>query len=205
MRLHRSLLRSATVAAGATTTWNPSDKTAGMTLSGGNLTATGAGSGDCVRAIASASSGKKYWEITAGSPAVGDVIAGILNSSISVVGNYVVGFGSETAGVYFNSQIRVNGANVGSITDGFSVNSVISIALDLDNAKIWFRVDGSDWNNDVIANQNPATNTGGADISAVDLPVHAAISIESNTTYMTANFGATAYAYAPPSIDFGNW
>jgi hypothetical protein len=49
-----------------TTTWNPSDKAPDVTLANGNLTfITSRTVYIGVRAVASASTGKKYWELTA--------------------------------------------------------------------------------------------------------------------------------------------
>src|SRR5678815_4374362 len=48
----------------ANTTFNPSDKSAGITLSGGNLIATYGGSAGSVRTTDRQVSGKFYWEFT---------------------------------------------------------------------------------------------------------------------------------------------
>jgi hypothetical protein len=59
----------ANTANGSPVTWNPSDKNANITLSGGNLVASDTGSVGSTyacRATASFSSGKIYWEVTFG-------------------------------------------------------------------------------------------------------------------------------------------
>ena len=49
----------------ANTTWNPADKSATMTLSGGNLIATGSSWIAWVRAVDKKTTGKFYWEYKA--------------------------------------------------------------------------------------------------------------------------------------------
>src|SRR5262245_9189902 len=56
--------QTASVTAGAVTTWNPSDKTANITLSNGNLTAQNTdGTNSAARGTTSKSSGKHYFEV----------------------------------------------------------------------------------------------------------------------------------------------
>ena len=73
----------------STTTWNPNDKAMNIMLSNGDLTfALGSNAYDGVRSVASASAGKKYWELKAttivSSPLY--ILEGIVNSSFPVNG-----------------------------------------------------------------------------------------------------------------------
>src|ERR1700688_4047700 len=65
-----------------TTTWNPSDKSAGITLSGGNLVATGSASPASVRSTASRLS-KYYFEVTA-TTAGSNMAIGIADATYSL-------------------------------------------------------------------------------------------------------------------------
>jgi hypothetical protein len=184
-------------AAPTTTTWNPADKTASMTLTGGNLIATNTGGAtSVVRSVAGQSSGKFYFEIT-NNAGGGSTWFGIANSSVpltSWVSNATGG-----AALHVGGAIYVNFNGTGISFASVPNASVISIAVDLVNQRIWFRVSGGNWNNSGTA--NPATNTGGIDISSVFTGVaayacYAAGNINNNGT---ANFGATSFAYTVPS------
>jgi hypothetical protein len=183
-----------------TTTWNPADKSANITLSGGDLNAATSQlfAQNAVRAIASAYSGKKYWEITVGALSSG--AAGVANSS-AALGSFIgdangVGWGS-------NGDVSTGGGG-GTTWVPWDDGDVLCLALDLDNNRLWGRVGAGNWNNNASA--DPATNTLGHNISAITGPFFPAISMRctGGTDDMTANFGATAYAQTPPS-GFGNW
>jgi hypothetical protein len=180
-------------------TWNPSDKSANVALSNGNLTAQGTTTSDGgVRSTAARSSGKFYFEITWSSNAGGgNTGCGI--ATIAAVLSSVGASAANAALVFVSGNIYVNGSNVGSITMA-SAPFTICVAVDLPNSRIWFRSGNGNWNNSGTA--NPATNTGGLDISAL-FPTNAAYALMSVNgatipTY-TANFGATAFAQAVPS------
>lgn len=108
--------------AGSATTWNPSDKNASVTLSGGNLTATSSATGSYVgvRATNSLSSGKGYFEFSwnnfyavAGSAFS---IVGIGTSSASL-SSYVGSTAAYSIGVHDNGTIYGGtGAGQGSFT-----------------------------------------------------------------------------------------
>lgn len=188
----------------AATTWNPSDKSASITLSGGNLVATNPGSTGWrgVRSIASHSTGKYYCETTA-TVAVTNELFGIGNASGSFT-SYLGDTGNNDMGWAAGGPIYRNTGNTGSIQT-FTTGSVRCMAVDMDNLKIWFRTDGGNWNNDVIGNQNPATNTGGRSFSALNAgPWFVQCNQFDANAVVTANFGGSAYAQTPPS-GFGNW
>ena len=191
------------VVAAATTTWNPSDKNAAITLSNGNLTYSGANNADAgVRSIASRSSGKYYWELTLDAFQNGVAIfAGIASASW---GLDHMSSSAQSIGWRDNGKVQQDGSDLATI-ESWSGGTVLGFALDLDNAKIWFRKDGGNWNND--AGANPATNTNGIAVSGLTGAVYAGGDVGlvggGATTTITANFGATAFAQTAPS-GFGN-
>jgi hypothetical protein len=175
----------------ATWTWNPSDKYAAVTLSGGNLTAsTAASTQGGVRATASKAVNKWYWEIAittvqAGSaPCVG---IGTSSASLSqVLGYDVYGWAWQANGFYrHNNSFASAGV---SLVDG----DVAQIALDLDDGKLWFGKNGT-WN----ASGNPATGANPiyTGVSGTIFP----IVFGHNLTALTVNFGASAFSYTEPS------
>src|SRR5215831_3248658 len=118
----------------ANTTWNPSDKNASITLSGGNLIATDSAAAlAAVRSIHKLASGKYYWEITynvadGASGGTGISLGYIpLNQSFSSVAQFGYA-GLNTGGtLYVNGVSQVTG--FGTLTVGV----VICLALDLNN------------------------------------------------------------------------
>jgi hypothetical protein len=180
-------------------TWNPSDKSANVALSNGNLTAQGTTTSDGgVRSTAPATPSKFYFEIVWSSNAGGgDTGCGVATSTavLSSIGVSAVG----AALVFVSGNIYVNGSNVGSIAMG-SAPFTICVAVDLVNSRIWFRSGSGNWNNSGTA--NPSTNTGGLNIAALfpTNPAYAVMAVNGSTvpTY-TANFGGTTFAQTVPS------
>lgn len=191
---------------GATTTWNPADKNAAITLSGGNLIETQAsdpGNEVGVRAIASHSTGKFYHEIviTVASN-LGNVIPGICTAAASlaaIMWTTADGFGYQP-----NSGVLViNNAVLGVTAATAAVGDVISLAIDLTNLSAWIRVNAGNWNNSGTA--NPTTNTGGQSLSTLNAgPYFPYMNSRNTGDSATANFGGSAYAQSVPS-GFGNW
>ena len=196
--------RAATVpdAAAATTTWNPADKSASTTLSNGNLTATndGASTGG-FRSIASASSGKKYWEITAAGATVADAAVGVANASHSVDASF--DGGTNSLGWYgTDGKVYLNEVDIGSYVT-FASGDVLCLAFDLTAELMWFRKGAGNWNNSASA--NPATGAEGLDVSGLSAGPYFAYGFLKNADdAFTANFGATSYAQTAPS-GFSNW
>jgi hypothetical protein len=192
-----------------TTTWNPADKDMTIGLSNGNLTfALDADGYFGTRSVASASTGKKYWELTATTIAVPGLLFGIGEGIVNKdfpTANVGFNLGSTLDGIgwYGDGRIILLNANIPSI-QGWQQGDVLSFALDLDNKKIWFRT-----NNNVVWNNkpgdDPATNTGGIDISTLNAGPYFAFGQGYRTRdTFTANFGGSPYVLPVPS-GFGNW
>lgn len=101
--------------------------------------------------------------------------------------------GASVAQVILNSSVQV------SFGAKFNSGDTICVALDAAHAKIWFRINGGNWNNDVIGNQNPATNTGGISISGLSTPIYPAAYCDATTSSVTSRFGILPMKYQPPS------
>lgn len=167
-------------------TWNPADKHANVTLSNGNLKAAVSGGWYSVRATIPKTAGKHYWELTltargtACRNGVGSSSAGLTTAP----GDDVYGWGWQTHGyIYHNGTSAAYGA-------AQATADIISIALDLDNGKIWFGKNGV-WPN----SGNPETGAYPAytGVTGNLFPMLGAIG-----GTVTANFGASAFAYTPP-------
>lgn len=190
------------------TTFDPSNKSSTVTLSGGNLIATGTvstGSPDATqgaRGTVGHSTGKYYAEFTITTLDTSNGSIGIINSS------YIIGTTSPASAgsaCWFNNGfVLVNGSSPDSFL-GPSGGDVVSVAVDLVNSRIWFRKNANNWNaNGTGGSNNPATNVGGYDISSITGGiVYPFAGMQSNGVW-TANFGGSAYAQSVPS-GFGNW
>jgi hypothetical protein len=190
-----------------TTTWNPSDKATSVTLANGDLTfVSGWLAYVGVRAIASALSGKKYWELTPRkiSTAPSAIFEGIANASFSVNGPTFLGGNSDGIGWAGDGKVWINNAVVATI-QGWQQNDVLSFAVDLGSKMIWFRTNAGSWNND--AANDPATNTGGIDISTLVGGPYYAFGQGGNSGLedsLHANFGGSAYVHSVPT-GFSQW
>lgn len=166
-------------------TWNPSDKSANITLSGSNLVATCDGTAwfRGVRSTISQASGKHYWEytITTWTSGVSVMSVGIGTTS-ATLSNYV-GQDNNAWGWYndwTSSKIRKNAVDLNSPT-AFAQGDVIGIALDL----TWNTV--SFYKNNTLA--YTATSVSGTLFAMVSCY---------NLASVTANFGASSLTYSPP-------
>lgn len=160
-------------------TWNSADKGAGVTLSGGDLTATIASGGNAVRSTISKASGKWYWELN--QVDASDSMNGVGNAS--AVLNNPPGQDTNGWGYFFNGQ-QYNNAILTAYGSSFTNGDVIGVALDADAGTVTF------YKNNVA--QPTITLTG------VSSPYFAMWGGGGASCSVTANFGATALTYTPP-------
>lgn len=182
------------------TTWNPSDKTASVSLTGGNLTASVSATGNVgVRATDRQTTGKYYFEFTVTTTssscavgiAKGDVTlplnaSGLVGESTLVMSN----IGSAT--LYVEGITKVGA--LGSTPAG----TVICVALDLDSRYVFFRIGAAgNWNGSAAV--NPATNpSSGFAIPGVTA-FYPYAGFSNNGQSVVANFGDSAFTGTVPS------
>lgn len=162
-------------------TWNPSDKDASFTLSGGDLTAANDGSGFAIcRANTGVSTGKWYWEITINT--LGSSKIGIAKSTESL-SNYL---GSGAGGYSYadNGDIWNNGSNTTLCSCPQTAGDVVGIKLDLNAGTIEFLLN------------NTSLGVAFTGLSGTFYP---AVSGGFSVSDYTANFGASAFVYSVPS------
>lgn len=172
-------------------TYNPADKDSDISLSNGDLTATAdAGGWKSVRSISGKSTGKWYWEISVdedgGSP---EMILGFGDSAVPVTG--AVGVGNSW-GYRSNGQKAHSGYTV--YGDSYAKGDVISIALDLDNHKVWWAKNGV-WQN----SGDPVAGTDEAFEALPELTYYVMDSPYQINTEITVNCGPTGFIYSPPA------
>ena len=165
-------------------TWDSGNKGSGTTLSGGNLIATmpNGGTGGAYSTI-SVSTGKWYWELTCSSSGSVEPMNGVSDSSdsMSLCGATTHGYGYWG----FNGQKYHNGS--GAAFGASYTTQVIGFALDADAGTLQV----------FKSNVSQGTIT----LSGVSTPYFAHCSDASGSANLvcTANFGATALTYTPPS------
>jgi hypothetical protein len=164
---------------GAAVTWNPADKAAGVTLSGGNLTAVMQGSGSnqaAVRATTAKSSGVAVWEFTIVSVGGGTSV-GMAPGTMTLT--HVLGQDANSYG-YLSSGIIEHSGVTGS-APSYTTGDVIGFVLDYGAGTLFLYKNG-------VA----VTSFG----SAFGTQYAAASSISTTASTVTVNFGATAFAYS---------
>lgn len=176
-------------------TWNPSDKSAGVTLSNGNLTATGSGNGG-VRGTSVISTGKFYWECTITAYGGGTPEIGICSATATLLANTTAEYAIVQYGTSFG-QIYNNGANLANI--GYpGVGGTYCMAVDTGAKLIWFRNGAAgNWNNSGTA--NPATGVGGASFSSMSSAPYAFYAPAFGTDTVVLNSGDSAFVGAVPA------
>ncbi len=184
----------------ANTTWNPSDKSAGITLTGSNLIATNnnnAPSG--VRSTDRQLSGKFYWEYTCNT----FTLAGNGVGAMSAVANIATSISTVqvgSCGVRQTGVIYVDGASTGISLTTIASGAVVCVAVDCTSRLIWFRLGAAgNWN--ANAGYSPASGVGGISIPNLGngIPIYPWVNLGNTNDQVTANFGDTAFTGAVPS------
>jgi hypothetical protein len=183
---------------------------AGIVFSNNDLTMVAPGTGGLLGAITLSghATGKYYCEFHI------DVLVTAHNWGISnragPPGNPMGVYDNDSCGMYSDGQVWLNGSNAppssGTITPTYPAQGdYVDMAVDLDNGRIWFRLNNGPWNNSGTA--NPATNVGGLVISTINgfgtTVYYAKWSGQGNGEKVTASFGPT-YTRTKPS-GFGDW
>jgi hypothetical protein len=189
------------------TAWNASDKTATITLSNSNLTAqcNTATAEPQARSVAVRANGQVYVEftVTARTNAAGtDYAIGIASVAEHALTSYL-GQDVKSVGFYpqgATSKIYTGASATNFTTFPFAVGDVGALAIDF-TGKLWARnvTQNSGWNNDVIANQNPATGTGGYSWTPSGSPFAICCNLEVLNDQITINTGGSSYVGTPPA------
>lgn len=190
------------VAAAGPVTWNPSDKSADISLSGSNLVATRVANGAAYRSVranvSKAYTGQGYFEIVittmgAGAPYI---MLGIATGS-AALSNHV---GVDVYGWSYYGQDGKKFTNAAGSAYGsaFAQGAVIGVAFN--NGKVWF-AENNTWNGD------PAAGTGEA-FSGITGTIFPMVSlydgVGGEVDVVTGKFKSSDFTYSPPS-GFSAW
>lgn len=190
------------------TTWNPSDISASVTLSGSNKIATCTATNQGARSLNGKSAGKWYAEFSnclfSSVPALssrGGV--GVADSTYSLT----TGPQSDNTHSAWVQRDEISVGNgtrsAAAIAFPITTSTVIGVALDQSGALIWFTTDGATWNNGGTA--NPATGVGGYSLAgAATLGPNAFLAAwlrwnGGPNDAATLNGGDTAFSFSIPS------
>lgn len=193
-----------TVAPPSTVTLSLTNKNANVTISGGGLTATGnVGAPEDVAGIATAailSGQKKYFEATLIAAGGGEIGLGFANSSFTYGDGNWLGIDGNSLATYGSGNTYTGGTQVAHLASCL-VGQTMGIAIDRTaNNSYWIlNVSTNTW---TPGTYDPATNTGGLDISAILGDLFPAYNVGYQGTTQnsyTFNFGASAFVLAPPS------
>lgn len=163
-----------------------------------NLTVAATTSGDQTARVQNAfTSGKVYFEVTM------NVAGGTNNWKVGIVNankTLTTWIGSDGNGIDYqgNGMIQTGGSTVTTLAT-WGASAVICVAVDYANQKVWFRLNGGNWDN---TTDNPATNTGGYSLTTIisnNANLYAAVGVYNNGDQFTANFGGSAFAQAVPA------
>lgn len=196
----QALIASVASSSAPVTTWNSADKASTVTLSNGDLDATGNSSTwGTVRATHGKSSGKHYWEVKISAlTAAGWNAWGIVRSDFSLTAN------PSTTGPCCIDRGATNWVN-GGPTDNWTgtptndaLNDVYMFALDMDNGRYYSGENGT-WHN----SGDPAAGTGYV-ASGLTGTWYAAVATFNSNNTMRGQFSAVQCTYSPPS-GFSNY
>jgi hypothetical protein len=172
-------------------TFSMTDKNTSITLSNGNLTATATSSEVAVRATVGKTSGKWYWEVTAGSASSGLTSIGVLSMTAQL--DFGLGNGAAPGAGYSPSGTLSATSSSGTSACAFSSSAVIGIALDLNMGVIYFSQSGV-WQ----GGADPVSGSGGLSLGSISEAFYPAVSLGYGDV-LTANFGQSSFAHAVPA------
>ena len=184
---------------------SPIDRQSGASapLKDGNLVFENNNTGTTVdaRATFAVSSGKWYWEVEAdalGQSGVAREFVGV----VSPVWKIDSGSGGQsfyidsTGYAYMTTGLKGNNNTTAAYGTAWTAGDIIGVALDLDNGKIWWSLNGTFQNSG-----DPAAGTGEAysGLSGTYAPAFA-VDYGTGTSRLIANFGQTGgLTYTPPT------
>lgn len=178
-----------------TTTLDPNNKSSGFALSGGNLVATS--SALATVAATRTVTGPTYGEVTV-TTLTGVISIGFVNRAYNMASGTILGTDNNGIGYKSGGTVVLNNVTLATIA-AYVQGNVIGWAINPAGTLVWFRVGAGNWNNDVIANQNPVGNVGGISIGTMNLgTLLPAVGCSATGAVLTANLSG-AFANAAPT------
>jgi hypothetical protein len=175
---------------------NASDKTSGITLSNGALTATGGGSTiDGVRATRGISTGKGYWEVNVDLKAGGGFRIGAADTTQSFT-SWWGDSASDLHGFCWDNGGTIDGYSSYPSGGAWTTGDRLDFAADGTARKVWMRKNGGTW----MPSGDPAAGTGGLSISGITGDILPGMQSQFSTTNAaTFHFDSASFVGTPPS------
>lgn len=132
---------------------------------------------------------------------INNMAVGLANATWAVNGGGFLGGDANGLAYYPTSGIWFNNSNILAIAGG-AAGDTFDIAINDSIQKVWTRINGGNWNGDVIANQDPANNIGGASYAGIGAgQIYAALNLDGSggNSQWTINFGQIPYTFAGPT------
>ncbi len=177
---------------GIYTTLNPSDKSSGVTLSGGDLVAsapaTSAGLARSVHTI----TGKRYFEAVYTTVPGGSatIAAGVATSAAALADS--LGYSTATGWAFWGQSVGARHAGSTAISGSASSGDVFGFAVDKSTGRLWIHKNGT-W-----IKGNPATNTSPI-WSNLTGTLHAAACPWDEGASITMRFDPATFSHAAPT------
>jgi len=177
-------------------TMNPAVPSPSVTWANGNLDLAGTSSTEYSQNNTSTfgvSSGKWYVEVKYTNDGTTNTYVGICPIQSSATTN-MTGSVTDAAVLRMSNETYIEGSDTASVfASGISSGDIIGIALDMDNQKVWFSVQGTYANSG-----NPATGAN-AIFSGITAGETMAICARPLSGTLNFNFGQRPFAYTPPT------
>jgi hypothetical protein len=182
--------------------WDPANDN-NQTLSNGNLTATSTATTTTsgVRSTTSHNTGKYYFEVVDHETGGSDEHIGLADSGWNLT--YAAPTGTWNWSASGNTALNGTAQNSGLPGWGTAQHN-LGFAVDFDNHKAWVREDGGAWNSGLTGTQDPASNTGGIDISGLAGPYYMFYSSQWTGEHVDGIFTSASLATAAPA-GFAAW
>ncbi len=170
------------------------------TLTNGELTAEHTGILDTIVMTApdGKTAGKWYFEVTIDLLVTGEMSVGVGNYK-ETLRNYL-GNSANSIATTWDDRVILNNANQTSPPGTFTTGSVVCVAVDATNRKVWFRINGGSWSS---ASGDPTNSSTGHTFAGSEA-IFPMLYTNYVTSKATANFGATSFAQAMPS-GYSGW
>lgn len=172
------------------------NKTSAMALNSSATVATSSGAASV--AVNRPLSGLSYAEFVI-TTLTGTPVVGLVNPSYNMSTATLLGGEANSLGYRSGGAVLANGVTLTTLA-AFVQGDRIDMAVDPDNRLVWFRVNGGNWNNDVITNQNPVGAIGGIDASSIAFTRSLiAVGASLTGTVITAHWLVASFVGTPPT------
>lgn len=150
-----------------------------------------------------AANSKVYWEVLANTiPSSPNAVGlGFADSTFTIPQDNFLGSGASTLGWYGSTGAVFLGGSQVATWAQYTSADIPRLSVDTVNSKIWGAVGSGGWNNDILANQNPATNTGGVSITGTPA-LYPALVFRADTVdamSVTGQFSSASWSFPAPA------